>query len=131
MQAEEAVKAARFPCATILQPGMLDRGELARGPEKWALKVMSSVPVSQVGLIWSWVAWECGWLVVQQELGLLLLLLVPFQAPTRSHAVTTHSMHLPLVRRWRTAWWRRRSAGTRPTPLAQPQQQSQRFACSA
>lgn len=50
MQAEEAVKAARFPRAAILQPGMLDRGDLARGVEKAGMKLpfVPSVPVAQV-----------------------------------------------------------------------------------
>jgi oxidoreductase len=47
-QAEEAVKAARFPYASILRPGLLERGELARGMEKMVARIMSSVKVSQV-----------------------------------------------------------------------------------
>ncbi|KAI7835557.1 hypothetical protein COHA_010537 [Chlorella ohadii] len=47
-QAEEAVKAQRFPYASILRPGLLERGELARGMEKAVARLMSSVKVSQV-----------------------------------------------------------------------------------
>ena len=45
------MKAARFPRAAILQPGMLERGELARGVETWGMKLipfLSSVSVAQV-----------------------------------------------------------------------------------
>ena len=45
-QAEEAVKAQRFPYASILRPGLLERGELARGMEKAVARLMSSVKVS-------------------------------------------------------------------------------------
>lgn len=53
MQAEEAVKAQRFPYASILRPGLLERGELARGMEKVVARVMSSVKVSS-GLPCCW-----------------------------------------------------------------------------
>ena len=46
-QAEEAVKAQRFPYAALLRPGLLERGELARGMEKAVARVMSSVKVRQ------------------------------------------------------------------------------------
>lgn len=73
VQAEEAVKAQRFPRSLILRPGMLERGELARGAEKWGMKLLpflSSVPVSQVwglgGLMVALLAagharWGCRW----------------------------------------------------------------------
>lgn len=47
-QAEEAAKAAGFKYTAIMQPGLLDRGDLMRGLEKALLKVVSSVPVAQV-----------------------------------------------------------------------------------
>lgn len=46
-QAEEAVRAQRFPHAAILRPGLLERGELARGMERAIARVMSSVKVRQ------------------------------------------------------------------------------------
>ncbi len=48
LQAEEAVKASGFAYATIMRPGLLERGQMARGLEKAVAKVWSSVPVSKV-----------------------------------------------------------------------------------
>lgn len=48
-QAEEAVKSSGFAYATIMRPGLLERGQMARGLEKAVAKLWSSVPVSQVG----------------------------------------------------------------------------------
>ncbi|EFN55849.1 hypothetical protein CHLNCDRAFT_145410 [Chlorella variabilis] len=47
-QAEEAVKSMGLSYTAIMRPGMLDRGELARGVERAFSKLMSSVAVSQV-----------------------------------------------------------------------------------
>ena len=47
-QAEEAVKACRFPHTTILRPGLLDRRPHARGAEAVMLKVVPSFPISLV-----------------------------------------------------------------------------------
>ncbi|GAB4813542.1 hypothetical protein N2152v2_000588 [Parachlorella kessleri] len=47
-QAEEFVKSQAFTYATIARPGLLERGEAARGVEKVFAKLVSSVPVAQV-----------------------------------------------------------------------------------
>ncbi|PSC69508.1 Oxidoreductase HTATIP2 [Micractinium conductrix] len=47
-QAEEAVKAGNFAYASIWRPGLLERGDLARGPENLYAKLVSSVASSQV-----------------------------------------------------------------------------------
>ncbi|KAL4451875.1 hypothetical protein ABPG75_007537 [Micractinium tetrahymenae] len=49
--AEEAAKAAGFAYTTIMRPGLLERGELARGLEKVVAKVLSSVAVSKVAAV--------------------------------------------------------------------------------
>ncbi|KAL4424870.1 hypothetical protein ABPG77_002093 [Micractinium sp. CCAP 211/92] len=49
--AEEAVKASGFAYATIMRPGLLERGQMARGLEKAVAKVWSSVPVSKVAAV--------------------------------------------------------------------------------
>lgn len=46
--AEQAVQAQHFPYVTIMRPGLLNREATTRSLEKVALKVMSSIPVSQV-----------------------------------------------------------------------------------
>lgn len=50
-KAEEAVKGVGFRYTTILRPGLLDRGELARGNEKLVLKLMSNVSVAKVAQV--------------------------------------------------------------------------------
>lgn len=47
-RAEEAVKAEGFDRVSIFRPGLLDRGELARGIEKLGMKLGSSIKVSDV-----------------------------------------------------------------------------------
>ena len=48
MQAEEFVKSQGFKYATVARPGLLERGDAARGVEKVFAKLVSSVGVSQV-----------------------------------------------------------------------------------
>lgn len=43
------MKSQGFKFVTIMRPGLLERGDKARGLEKTWAKFMSSVPVSQVG----------------------------------------------------------------------------------
>jgi oxidoreductase len=47
-RAEEAIKEQNFNYVTIMRPGMLDRGDMARFGESFGSKLMSSVPVSTV-----------------------------------------------------------------------------------
>jgi hypothetical protein len=47
-KAEEAVKSAGFAYVTIMRPGLLQRGTLARGMEPIAAKIIPSIPVSHV-----------------------------------------------------------------------------------
>lgn len=50
-RAEEAVKAQGFSFVSIMRPGLLERGDLTRGPEKLYGKLMGSVPCSQVAAV--------------------------------------------------------------------------------
>mmetsp|Transcript_7613 Transcript_7613/g.16507 ORF Transcript_7613/g.16507 Transcript_7613/m.16507 type:complete len:84 (+) Transcript_7613:405-656(+) len=47
--AEEAVKAQGFERVSIFRPGLLDRGDLARGMERFFLRLMPNIKVSQMG----------------------------------------------------------------------------------
>ena len=51
LQAEQAAKSLHLPYTTIVRPGLLERGELARGLEKLSSKLLSSVAVSQVARV--------------------------------------------------------------------------------
>ena len=44
-------KSLHLPYTTIVRPGLLERGELARGLEKLSSKLLSSVAVSQVARV--------------------------------------------------------------------------------
>lgn len=46
--AEAAIKALGFPETAIFRPGMLDRGDLARPVERWAMKVLPAVSAQSV-----------------------------------------------------------------------------------
>ena len=48
MQAEEAVKKQGFATTSIFRPGLLERGDKARGMEKMISAIMSGVKVSDV-----------------------------------------------------------------------------------
>lgn len=48
LQAEEAVKAQHFASTYIFRPGLLDRGDKARGVEQWASKFLSAMPVKVI-----------------------------------------------------------------------------------
>ena len=48
LQAEEAVKSQHFASTFIFRPGLLDRGDKARGVEKWASKVLNSTSVKDI-----------------------------------------------------------------------------------
>lgn len=50
-RAEEAVRNCGFDRVSIFRPGMLDRGDMLRPMEKFALKLMSSIKVSDVAKI--------------------------------------------------------------------------------
>ena len=50
-KAEEAVKSEGFAYTTILRPGFLERGDLARGVENFFSKIVSSVAVSHVAAV--------------------------------------------------------------------------------
>jgi hypothetical protein len=45
------VKAQRLPHTTIVRPGLLERGELARGAEKVFARLLSGVAVGQVARV--------------------------------------------------------------------------------
>eukprot|EP00386_Alphamonas_edax_P008131 GDKI01026759.1.p1 GENE.GDKI01026759.1~~GDKI01026759.1.p1 ORF type:complete len:251 (-),score=66.13 GDKI01026759.1:189-911(-) len=47
--AEEAVKSQGMPRTSIFRPGLLDRGDLARGTEKWASYLFRKIDVRHVG----------------------------------------------------------------------------------
>lgn len=49
--AEEVVKHQGFDYVSIMRPGLLERGDLARGPEKLYAKLVSSVAASQVAKV--------------------------------------------------------------------------------
>lgn len=46
--AEAAIKQLGFPTAVVFRPGMLDRGDMARSVERWAMKVLPAVRVQAV-----------------------------------------------------------------------------------
>jgi len=48
-QAEENVNAFNFTTTVVWRPGLLDRGEQARGVEKAAMFILSGMPVATVG----------------------------------------------------------------------------------
>ena len=47
-QAEQAVTSQRLPYASLWRPGLLERGDLARGGERLFARLLNSVAASQV-----------------------------------------------------------------------------------
>jgi len=68
-QAEEAVKAQRFSYTTIMRPGLLDRGELSRGPEKLFAKLTSRCVSGDRN--WGADGQQCSGLPAESGVGLL------------------------------------------------------------
>ncbi len=48
-----------FSAATIVRPGLIGRGDLARGGERLATWLMPTVPASRVS--WGELGWVGGW----------------------------------------------------------------------